>query len=59
MECKKCGMAAIIYDKQLCFEGDESPDTETKAYHALTYQCRNINCDNFKKEVGTEKIYLD
>ncbi|MCI5678716.1 MAG: hypothetical protein MR278_01835 [Bacteroidales bacterium] len=59
MKCDKCGMEAIISDKQLGFEGDESPDTETKAYHALTYSCRNRHCENFEKEVGTEKVYLD
>lgn len=59
MECKKCGMEAIISDKQLRFEGDESPSTETKAYYALTYRCRNRHCENFDKEVGTENVYID
>ena len=59
MQCKKCGMEAFISGKKLKFEGDASPETETKAYNEITFSCRNKQCSNFEKEVGTEKIYLD
>lgn len=59
MKCEVCGMEAYISNKRLKFEGDESPDTETKAFNELTYKCRNKQCSQYEKEIGTEKVYLD
>lgn len=59
MECKDCGMDGFIDRKVLGFEGDESPDTETKAFYQLTYICRNRQCKSFGKNIGEEKVYLD
>lgn len=59
MKCKECGLDAIITNKKLCFEGDESPDTGTRAFYELTYQCRNPQCPEFWKVLEKAKVYLD
>lgn len=59
MRCKECGIDAMIAGKKLCFEGDESPDTGTRAFYELTYQCRNPQCPEFGKVLEKTKVYLD
>lgn len=60
MVCKKCGMEAMIMSKSsIGFEGDTSPDDETKCYRVLTYGCRNPNCSEYEKKIEEKKIYLD
>ena len=56
MQCKGCGLEAMIADKKLCFEGDESPDTGTRAFYELTYKCRNPQCPEFGKVLETAKV---
>lgn len=59
MRCKECGIDAMIAGKKLCFEGDESPDTGTRAFYELTYQCRNPQCPEFGKVLETIKVPLE
>jgi len=60
MICKKCGMEAMIQERsKLLFEGDTSPEEETKAYYIQKYCCRNPNCGAYGKEIAEKKVYLD
>lgn len=59
MECMKCKTDGFITGRKLCFEGDESPETETKAYYEMTFTCRNPQCSAQGQEIGKEKVYLD
>lgn len=53
MKCPHCNIEMQITKSHLRFEGDKSPDTETKAYRVLTLQCRNPNCIGAIKQVET------
>lgn len=53
MKCNACGVYAYIDSTEVVFEGDESPDTETKAYYNQHFVCRNPACPNNGKEIGT------
>lgn len=44
MKCPNCNVEMQIISNKLRFEGDESPDTETKAIRVLTLKCRNTQC---------------
>lgn len=65
MRCSKCGLDMRIKERsQILFEGDDSPDTETKAFYELTFTCENRQCPDYKKEdvekeTVTEKFYLE
>lgn len=46
----------MIIDKtRYVFEGDQSPDTETKAFIEMDMSCRNKECANYKQIVETIK----
>lgn len=59
MKCSKCKTDGFITGRKLCFEGDNSPDTATKAFYEMTYSCRNPQCSENGKEIGKEKVYLE
>lgn len=46
MICDICKCEMRITGKKLVFEGDSSPDTETKAFMDLTFECKNPKCTN-------------
>ncbi len=51
MKCPKCNIEMQITKSNLRFEGDNSPDTETKAYRVLTLECRNPQCIGHKEVI--------
>lgn len=51
--CPLCKTALQIKNSYLQLEGDDSPDTETKAYMVLERQCVNKNCEKYKTVVDT------
>ena len=60
MVCKKCGVEAIITDRSsLGFEGDKSPDDETRCFYVYTFGCRNPQCSEHGKKIAEKKVYLD
>jgi len=59
MKCSKCGLDGIISSKKLRFQGDEKPDTATKAFYDLKFTCRNPNCTEFHKEIGTMEVPIE
>lgn len=48
----------IIDGTRYVFEGDESPETETKAFVEMDLKCRNKNCGNYDKVIQTSKVPL-
>jgi len=46
MLCPNCAAEMRITGKRLTFTGDESPETETKAFIELTLECKNPRCTN-------------
>jgi hypothetical protein len=48
--CPICGSSLQIADSKLVFEGDNSPDTETKAFSQLTMVCTNATIDPKTKQ---------
>ena len=62
MECKECGMEAMILERsKLLFEDDDTAEKETKAYYIQKYGCRNPHCRNHREKVslGEKKVYID
>ncbi|MEA5058261.1 MAG: hypothetical protein VB047_12000 [Anaerotignum propionicum] len=59
MKCSNCGLDGMISAKKLRFEGDKDPNTPTKAFYDMTFTCRNPNCTEFHKEIGTLAVPLD
>lgn len=55
MRCPECGLEAIISYSRTEVEGDKSPDTETRVFTVLEYQCRNPTCPQNGKSVGESK----
>jgi hypothetical protein len=51
MKCPKCGIEMNIADSRLRFEGDNSPDTPTKAIRVLTLKCRNPQCTGYTETI--------
>lgn len=51
MKCPLCDIEMQIKGSTLRFEGDTSPDTETKAYRVLTLECRNPQCKGHTETV--------
>ena len=58
MKCEVCGVDAFISKSEMVVEGDNSPDTKTKIFQRLHFQCRNKECTNFEKEIGTKDIQV-
>ncbi len=56
MNCPKCGMEAMISASHNAVTGDASPETPTKLFRVLTFQCRNPQCEKFGKEVGQQRL---
>lgn len=54
MKCPKCSIEMQIINSKLRFEGDESPDTETKAIRVLTLKCRNKQCSGHEEVIEHE-----
>ena len=54
MKCPKCNIEMQIISNKLRFEGDEIPDTETKAIRVLTLKCRNTQCSGHEETVEHE-----
>ena len=55
MQCPTCGVEAVIMGSRYEVEGDQRPDTETKVFSVLEFQCRNPQCPRCKSRetVGT------
>lgn len=53
MECPECKLECFINNSQIVVTGDNA-DQETKVFNEFEYVCRNPNCGNFEKIVGTE-----
>lgn len=53
MECPECKLECFINNSQIVVTGDNE-DQETKVFNEFEYVCRNPNCGNFEKIVGTE-----
>lgn len=53
MLCPKCKVEMLAKNQRLTFEGDESPDTETKAFLTSDFVCRNPQCENYGRVVDT------
>lgn len=43
-----CDVEPVIISSKLVLEGDNSPDTKTRAFTVLTMQCVNPQCPNFR-----------
>lgn len=56
MQCNSCGLDGMITSQVLRFAGDDSPETQTKAYYDLTFTCRNPNCPSCGKEIGSMAV---
>ena len=55
MKCPKCNIEMQIIKSNLRFEGDTSPDTQTKAIRVLTLKCRNKQCSGHEETVEHEE----
>ena len=52
MQCPKCGVEAAIMNTRTEITGDQSPETQTRVWSVLMYQCRNPACKAFRTDVG-------
>ena len=53
MVCSDCNLEAFINNSQIVVTGDNE-NQETKVFYEYEYICRNPNCKNFNKKIGTE-----
>ena len=51
-KCPKCNGTLSIAKSHIKFEGDNSPDTETKAYNVLDMICTNPRCPNYTSDLS-------
>ena len=54
MVCPVCNTQAVIKSSAMIFVEEEH-----KLYRNMVYACRNKKCENFDKEIGTEKKPMD
>lgn len=57
MTCPKCKIEMRNEKPHMIFEGDDSPDTPTKAFMIVTPVCRNKKCSAYgeeQEEIKTE-----
>lgn len=59
MKCPLCDVEAIISNTYMKVEGDKSPDTETKVFTVQEFSCRNKQCSNHGKVIGTLEHQLN
>jgi hypothetical protein len=59
MECPKCNCSLSISKMRIEFEGDESPDTETKAFNVLESVCTNPKCDNYSADLNNPTVIVE
>ena len=52
MICPKCKLEMRNEKPHIVFEGDDSPDTQTKAFMMVTPVCRNKKCPAYYAESG-------
>ena len=50
MICPECKLEMRNENAKIVFEGDDSPDTPTKAFMVVTPVCRNKKCPAYGKE---------
>ena len=51
-KCPKCNGTLSIAKSHIEFEGDTSPDIETKAYNVLDMVCTNPRCENYTTDLN-------
>ena len=56
MKCPRCGVDAIISASRNKVEGDDSPERQTRLFRVLTFRCRNPQCEENGREVGTQRL---
>ena len=59
MQCKKCNCSLSIARSHIEFDGDNSPDTPTKAFNVLDMVCTNPKCDNYSKDLNSPLVILE
>ena len=59
MQCKACPCELRILQSHMEFTGDESPDTETKAWQVMELGCQNRQCPEYGKVQTTERVELN
>lgn len=58
MLCPVCKTEMRIESSRITYEGDESPETETKAFRISTLKCRNKKCRNYDQNVAEVKTQM-
>lgn len=55
MQCPKCRLEAVISNSKYVIENDTTPDVETKLYIEQEFSCRNPQCTEHGKVIGSNK----
>lgn len=55
MKCPLCNNEGFIIKSGFVVENDDTPDKETTLHIEQTFVCRNANCENAGKEIGSVK----
>lgn len=55
MQCPKCRLEAVISNSKYVIENDTTPDEETKLYIEQEFSCRNPQCTEYGKVIGSNK----
>ncbi len=58
MICPKCKLEMRNEKPHIVFEGDDSPDTQTKAFMMVTPVCRNKKCPAYGEETAPIKTEM-
>lgn len=58
MICPKCKLEMRNENPHIVFEGDDSPDTQTKAFMMVTPVCRNKKCPAYGEETDPIKTEM-
>ena len=58
MVCPKCNTLAAIGATKYVTENDDSPEKATKLFIEQQFKCRNPQCRDFGKVIGTKKNEL-
>ena len=58
MICPKCKLEMRNEKPHIVFEGDDSPDTQTKAFMMVTPVCRNKKCSAYGEETAPIKTEM-
>ena len=55
MQCPKCKITAAIRKTRYVTENDTTPEKETKLYLEQSFKCRNPQCSEYGKIIGTAR----